>query len=134
MNGDTTVTDVARRLLDAIITRDGAALRRLTGDGFALWKNFDGRARDVDDMIADLEAEATRLPPVTAENVRVHAWHDGFLLMFTMTCPAADDAAFVHICMTGTTVDGRMATLREYADLQQAARFVRTAAAILDGA
>ncbi len=117
---ETSMHDIADRLLAAITAGDADAVRAIYAIDARIWHNFDQRDQTVDENLATLVDLHRRAANLRYTEIRRFPSPGGFVQQHVLTGDAKGGALRIPAMIRFWVVDGRIARLEEYLDTAQA--------------
>lgn len=114
------MNDVAERLLAAITSGDGTAVRAVYSPDAAIWHNFDQREQTVDENLVTLVDLHRRASGLEYTQIRRFLAPDGFVQQHVLVGTAKGGQLEIPAMIRFWVEDGRITRLEEYLDTRQA--------------
>jgi ketosteroid isomerase-like protein len=124
---DAVKLDVARRLIQAIVDGDVAAVADLYADDMIGWRSFDRKELGKKQMLRVIEYLVKNVRDVRYENMRVEVTPTGYVEQHVLHATAPDGTRVeAPACLVVQVRDGRIQRLDEYLDSVAIAPLTRT--------
>jgi ketosteroid isomerase-like protein len=125
---DAVKLDVARRLIQAIVDGDVAAVADLYADDMIGWRSFDRKELGKKQMLRVIEYLVKNVRDVRYENMRVEPTPTGYVEQHVLHATAPDGTRVeAPACLVVQVRDGRIQRLDEYLDSVAIAPLTRPA-------
>jgi ketosteroid isomerase-like protein len=109
--------EIARRLIDAIVAGDVAAVEELYGDDLIGWQNFTGRELNRRQMLKIVRVLGGDVKDLRYDDIRVTTTSRGYVQQHVLRATARDGRAVeCAACLVVQVADGKIRRIDEYMD------------------
>jgi ketosteroid isomerase-like protein len=109
--------EIARRLIDAIVAGDVAAVEELYGDDLIGWQNFTGRELNRRQMLKIVRVLGGDVKDLRYDDIRVTPTARGYVQQHVLRATARDGRAVeCAACLVVQVADGKIRRIDEYMD------------------